>query len=152
MKILEQAGRANSVVFLNETAKVFRSLLLPALVVAILFSLKLTSPWALVSIALALVSFFVLAFQVYPRLKNLHRIKLYQTVVALLRETKGTSWEQLGGVRIFFWEGTLVATAKATAPVGETLKNYQGQSKQAGDLVDQLDTAAIDRQQIPLIG
>jgi hypothetical protein len=114
MGILEKAGRANSVHFLNEMAKVFRSLLLPALIIAILFGLKLTFPWALLPIALALVGFLLLAFQVYPRLKNLHRIKLYKTVVALLRETeakKKTTYQQLGGVRMFFWDGTLVATA-----------------------------------------
>jgi hypothetical protein len=126
VKILEKAGRANSVHFLNEIEKVLRSLLLPALIVATLFALKVTFPWALLPIALGLIVFLVLAFQVYPRFKNLHRIKLYRTIVALLREaeTKSrskTTYQQFGGVRMFFWDGKLVATATVTAPVGPNI-------------------------------
>lgn len=125
MKILEKAGRTNSVHFLNESAKTFRSVLLPLLGLAIWYSWKLTTfHLLLVPIALALLGFYVFAWQVYPRWKNLHRIKLYEAVVVLLSETetKGKiTCHQLGGVRLFFWEGSLVATAAVTAPVGRNI-------------------------------
>ena len=79
MKILEKAKQAKfSVHFLNEMAKFFRSLIAPVLAVAIGLSLKLTMPWALLLVAVALLCAYVLAVHVYPRLKNLHRINLYK--------------------------------------------------------------------------
>jgi len=114
MKILEKAKQAKfSVHVLNEMAKFFRSLILPGLVIAIVLSLKLALPWSLILIALALLCAYVLAVQVYPRFKNLHRINLYRAVVALSPEEQAKiTFQDLGTMRLFFWEGTLVATAK----------------------------------------
>ena len=132
MKILVKAWRANWVIFWNETAKTFRSLLLPLGLVglagyAIGSSSKFTLLWAQVVIALVLLTLptlYVLAYQVYPRWKNHHRLKLYEEIVAWVRDpdNKGKiTYQQLGGVRMFFWGGTLVATARTTAPVGPNI-------------------------------
>jgi hypothetical protein len=117
MKILEKATQAKfSVHFLNEMAKFFRSLIAPGLGIAIVLSLKLTLPWALVLLALALLCAYLLAFQVYPRLKNLHRINLYKAVVKLPPEDRAKITDQLSTVRMFFWEGVLLATAPKPYP------------------------------------
>lgn len=117
MKILEKAKQAKfSVHFLNELAKFFRSLIAPGLAIAIVLSLKLTMPWTLVLLAVALLCGYVLAVQLYPRLKNLHRINLYRAVVALPAEDQAKiTCQDLGTVRMFFWEGALVATAPKPA-------------------------------------
>ncbi|MDC8449852.1 MAG: hypothetical protein LV473_16055 [Nitrospira sp.] len=123
MKILEKAKQAKfSVHFLNEMAKFFRSLIAPVLAVAIVLSLKLTMPWALLLVAVALLCAYVLAVHVYPRLKNLHRINLYKEVVALPAEDQAkVSCQELGTVRMFFWQGALIATApKPTNPMLNT--------------------------------
>lgn len=141
MKILEKAKQDTSVYLLNEMAKVFRSLIILALAAVIWFAFQLPYPSALVPlaiaivivgmpIAIALMIFLELAYLVYPWLKNLHRRKLYKTIVALLRKTKGkTTCHQLGGVRMFFWEGTLVGTAAATAPVGTNIVDWTPETR-----------------------
>src|SRR5262249_55592359 len=93
-----------------------RSLIAPGLVIAIVLLLKLTIPWALLLLALALLCTYVLAVQVYPRFKNLHRINLYRAVVALSAEDQAKiTCQELGTIRMFFWEGTLVASAPKPA-------------------------------------
>jgi hypothetical protein len=131
MKILEKAKQAKfSVHFLNEMAKFFRSLIAPGLAIAIVVSLKLTIPWALLLLALALLGTYVLAVQVYPRFKNLHRINLYRAVVALPTEDQAKiTCQELGTVRMFFWEGTLVATAPKPKPANPVLNT---DAQQAG--------------------
>jgi len=117
MKILENAKQAKfSVHFLNETAKFFRSLIVPGLVIAIVLSIRLTLPWALFLLAFSLLCAYVLAVQVYPRFKNLHRINLYRAVVALPAEDQAKiTCQELGTACMFFWEGTLVASAPKPA-------------------------------------
>ena len=117
MTILEKAKQAQlSIHFLNEIAKFFRSLIAPGLALAVVFSLKLPMPSALVLIVLALLCAYVLAWQVYPRFKNLHRINLYKAVVALGADDQAKiSCQELGTVRMFFWEGTLAASAQKPA-------------------------------------
>jgi hypothetical protein len=135
MKILEKAQQAKfSVHFLNEMAKFFRSLIAPGFVIAIVLSLKLTLPWALLSIALTLVCAYVLAVQVYPRLKNLHRINLYEAVVKLPTEDQAKITSQdLGSVRMFFWEGTLVATAPRPANLAPNTDTQQAGSAEKSE-------------------
>src|SRR5439155_19530115 len=113
MKILEKAHQAKfSVHFVNEIAKFFRSLIAPAFVVAVVFSLTFTVAWAALLLVFTLVCAYILAVHIYPRLKNLHRINLYRAVVALSAEDQAKiSSHELGSVRMFFWEVVLVATA-----------------------------------------
>lgn len=117
MKILEKANQAKfSVHFLNELAKLFRSLIAPGLAIAIVLSLELTMPWALVLLAIALLCAYMLAFQVYPRLKNLHRINLYKAVVVLpAKDQAKITCQELGTVCMFFWEGAFLVTAPKPA-------------------------------------
>jgi hypothetical protein len=132
IKILDKAGRANEVHFWNETAKTFRGLLLPLGLLgfagyAIGSSSKFTLLWAQVVIALVLLTLmamYVLAYEVYPRWKNHHRVKLYEEIVACVRDPKNNgkiTYQQLGSVRMFFWKETLVATVRTTAPVGPNI-------------------------------
>jgi hypothetical protein len=117
MKILEKAKLADRVHLLNETAKTFRSLILPALAVAVVFSLNFPFPWLLVPIALAVLVALALAFLIYPPLKNLHRKKLYKTAADLHKQQIGKKLivkpdgKKDGDVLTLFWDGTFVATA-----------------------------------------
>ena len=114
MKILEKAQEASfSVHFLNEAAKFFRSLIMPGLAITIVLSLQLSLPWSIFVIALALLCTYLLAFRVYPRFKNLHIMNLYRWVASLSEADfkKKFGHQDLGSARMFFWEGTLVASA-----------------------------------------
>ena len=119
MKILEKAEQARfSVHFLNEAAKFFRSLIIPGLAIAIVLSLQLSLPWSIFVIALALLCTYFLAFRVYPRFKNLHIMNLYGWVDALSEDDLKEKFDHqdLGTARMFFWEGTLVASAPKPNP------------------------------------
>jgi hypothetical protein len=113
MKILEQADKAKfSVRFLNEITKFFRSLIVPALVVAIVLALRFSVLWASVLIVLAFLCAYLVAFYVYPQLKNLHIINLYKSVVALPLEADAKiTTHELDRERMFFWDGVLVVSA-----------------------------------------
>ena len=88
----------------------------PGLVIAIVLSLELPMPWALVLLAIALLCAYMLAFQVYPRLKSLHRINLYRAVVALpAKDQAKITCQELGTVCMFFWEGSFLVTAPKPA-------------------------------------
>ena len=123
MKILEEAEEAKfSVHFLNEAAKFFRSLIIPGLAIAIVLSLELSLPWPIFTIALALLGTYLLAFQVYPRFKNLHIMNLYKWIHDLPKEKfDKITKADLGTARMFFWEGILVASAPKPEPEREAI-------------------------------
>ena len=122
MSLLEAAHQAKlSVHLVNEGTKFFRSLILPAYVVCVLWSLRLGCPRGLILLTFASALAYVLAWWVYPPLKTYHMTNLYRTVRSLIeKEEKDKDSRfgvnEAGEFRLFFWEGRLVASGRRVPP------------------------------------
>jgi hypothetical protein len=93
----------------NEAAKFLRGVALPLTLLAVL---ALSQHRAAVAVALAVAGLF--AFAVYPFLKVQHIKRLY-SLASLLTTDPRYAWKDLEQVRLFFWEGSLVASACRSA-------------------------------------
>lgn len=119
MKLLEAAHGARLLIHsVNEFAKFVRSLIIPASLVAVILCFRALPFCGAAALSLAILgcSGFV-ALKTYPRLKTFHITKLYQSVCPLVHavDEKGHrkfSVVDAGEARLFFWEGTFVASAK----------------------------------------
>jgi hypothetical protein len=134
MKILEAAEttkRSLPIQLVNESAKFMRSLILPGLCAALgiaahlLFRFgALLEAAAVLVIAVAVIdavagAAYLLAWHLYPRMKVWHIRRLYQTVRSIIEEEqrrlpekRRLCFEEVGGVKLFFWEGALIASAR----------------------------------------
>jgi hypothetical protein len=99
-----------SIQFLNETAKFLRSLALPTFVVGIGLAVN---GHALPGVALVVTTAMLIPF--YARLKATHICHLYE-LAPLLKADKQCRVEELGAVRMFFWDGILVGSALSSNP------------------------------------
>jgi hypothetical protein len=106
-----------SVQFLNEAAKLLRSLIIPAVAAGL---------WLVVTRRVAFGVPLIIAggslIMLYAWLKATHIRHLYELVPTLGRDKK-CHIEDLGGMRLFFWDGVLVGSAliSSQSPAGTRL-------------------------------
>ena len=106
-----------SIQFLNEAAKFLRSLVFPTLVVGIGFA---ATGRAVLGVGLIITAVLLIPF--YAWIKATHIRHLYDRVPVLKADQQRCHIEDLGAVRLFFWEGILVGSAlSVTAPALEEL-------------------------------
>jgi hypothetical protein len=94
-----------SIQFLNETAKFLRSLVLPIMVTGIGLAAG-----GRVLMGVGLIITAVLLVPLYARIKATHIQHLYD-LVPLLKSDQKCFIQDLGPLRLFFWEGKLVGSA-----------------------------------------
>ena len=119
MRLLEAGHEARfSVHWVNEISKFLRSLLVPAVFVAMVqLSRTLPFVWALSMSAITVVGAVYLATRVYPKVKTAHITSLYESIPGLVAEKNDQGQKKLECfdvecARLFFWEGKFVASAK----------------------------------------
>ncbi len=96
----------------NEAAKFMRSVAFPLVLLSVLSLVEGRQSWAVTLTGVGLI-----AFAAYPSLKVQHIRRLYSLASLLSHDVKYT-YRDLDQVRLFFWEGTLVASAcRPDAPV-----------------------------------
>ncbi len=124
MKILEAAEKKPLAVgLLNEGAKCFRSLIVPAWIAAL--CVAVLQPFAIgISIALAATAIgALLAWYVYPRMKTRHITNLYRAIPIILDEDSRRPPDERrldvddvpgekGQIRMFLWEGLPLTSAR----------------------------------------
>jgi hypothetical protein len=101
----------------NESAKFVRSLVLPGAVLG--FVMLLGGQWLYAGLVLPT---SVVLLIIYGRLKGWHMCDLYTKVVELREETTRYEAHDLGGSRLYFWDGKLVSSAPRGVSCGESSK------------------------------
>jgi hypothetical protein len=94
----------------NESAKFVRSVVLPVAVLGLVMLLR--GQWLYAGLALTT---SVVLLIIYGRLKGWHMCDLYTKVVELSGDTTRYEAHDLGGSRLYFWEGMLVSSASRGA-------------------------------------
>jgi hypothetical protein len=101
--------------FLNETAKFLRSLVVPTVVIGVGFA---STGRAILGVSLIIAA--VLLIPLYGWMKAAHIRHLYDMVPVLKVDKQRCHIEDVGAVRLFFWEGILVGSA-LSAPANTRL-------------------------------
>lgn len=113
MKLAVSAEKQRSVIwihFFNETAKFMRGLAIPLLIFGALYLSNGRSLMGAILIVTA-----ILMVPLYVSFKLIHISKLYN-LAAMLKDSSSFAVQDLGHIRMFFWDGNLVDSAKA-API-----------------------------------